>query len=217
MNIILYYCTVAYVVSLDAFLQGFVVGAGLIIAIGPQNAFVLSQGLKKEHVLLTATICALTDALLIGTGVIGLGSIFGLHPLLTEIARWFGAIFLVGYGLFSLKSAFDPKVLKTENLNQKPIKTKRIVLTLLALGLLNPHAYLDTVVLIGSIAAQHPDNSRYLFGFGAISASVFWFFSIAYGARLLTPLFKKVLAWRILDILIGIIMLSVATSLILFF
>ncbi len=130
-------------------LQGFLVCIGLIVAIGPQNAFVLSQGLKREHVFLTALICMLTDTLLIALGVVGLGAIFNLHPLLIDIARWFGAAFLTIYGLLSFKAAWHPTVFRNGSLNQSIVSRKNIVMMLLGLGLLNPHAYLDAVVLIG--------------------------------------------------------------------
>ena len=199
---------------LISILQGFFVGAGLIVAIGPQNAFVINQGLKRQHVFLTALICSLSDAILVSAGVFGVGAVFVSHPLLIEIARWFGAIFLTGYGILSFKAAFDPDTLKQEALSKPAVDVKKIVILLLTLSFLNPHAYLDTVVLIGSIAAQHKGIGRPLFGLGAIIASFVWFFSIAYGARVLTPLFKKTIAWRVLDILIGCIMWSIALMLV---
>lgn len=198
-----------------AVIQGFVVGGGLIIAIGPQNAFVLNQGLKQQHVFLTALVCSLIDIVLISTGVFGLGELFQLHAVLVEMARWFGAIFLTFYGVSSFKSALHPKTLRNENLKSATTSTKKIIFILLSLGFLNPHAYLDTVVLIGSIAAQHPGNARFFFGLGAALASIVWFFGIAYGARILTPFFKKESSWRILDIIIGGVMLVIAVRLIL--
>ena len=195
-------------------LQGLALGFALIVAIGPQNTFVIKQGIKREHVFLAALTCSLIDVFLIGLGVIGMGGIFASHPLLTEIARWFGVCFLTCYGLLAFKAALHPDVL--QDYAQKPaVKDwKKILFVLLGLGLLNPHAYLDGVVLIGSIAAQH-GIYRYSFGFGAIIASFIWFFSIAYGARLLTPIFKKKIAWQILDIIVGIMMFIVAISLLL--
>lgn len=199
---------------LHAIIQGFLVGASLIIAIGPQNAFVINQGLKRHHVFATALTCSLSDCILIATGVLGLGTIFLLHPMLTEAARWFGVVFLTVYGLISFKSAFHPAVLKLEALAKPPKKLGKTIVTLLGLSFLNPHAYLDTFVLISSIAAQHKGLGRLLFGLGAIFASFVWFFSIAYGARVLTPIFKKVTAWRVLDIIIGCVMWAIAAVLI---
>lgn len=198
----------------NAFLQGFGIGASLIVAIGPQNAFVISQGLRREHVFLVACMCLFTDTILISLGTFGLGAVFQTHPLLIEVARWFGAIFLTAYGLRSFIAALHPGVLKAEALSGPAYSTKRIVFILLGLGFLNPHAYLDTVVLLGSISAQYAGFGRYAFGLGAIGASIVWFFSIAYGARVLTPLFKKPLSWRVLDIIIGCVMWVIAVILI---
>lgn len=192
------------------FLQGFLIGASLIIAIGPQNAFIINQGVRRQHVLLTAVVCSLTDVVLISAGVFGLGALLKLHPAFVEAARWFGAAFLVFYGGLKFKAAFHPDVLtNSPALSQSP-SIKRTVLTLLALGLLNPHAYLDAVVLLGSIAAQHTGVGHYYFGFGAIFASFVWFFSITFGAQILSPLFKKALAWQVLDVLTGGIMWVIA-------
>ena len=196
-------------------LQGFLLGASLIIAIGAQNAFVINQGLKRQHVFLTALICSLSDAILISAGVFGLGAFFVSHPLFIEIARWFGIIFLTCYGTIAFKSAFHPVVLKQDALSNPAIDVKKIVILLLSLSFLNPHVYLDTVVLIGSIAAQQNGIARPLFGVGAIIASFVWFFSLAYGARVLTPLFKKAVAWRILDVIIGCTMWLIALMLVL--
>ncbi|MBX9706047.1 MAG: LysE/ArgO family amino acid transporter [Gammaproteobacteria bacterium] len=197
----------------SALIQGFLVGASLIIAIGPQNALLLNQGLKRQHVFFTAFVCSLTDCVLIALGVLGLGAIFAEHPLLIEIARWFGAIFLIVYGFLAFKSALHPKALQQSALEQPPVSKKKMLLLLLAVGFLNPHAYLDTVVLIGSISAQYPGTGRLMFGLGTLCASFVWFFSIGYGARVLTPLFKKPAAWRILDVLIGCVMWGIALSL----
>lgn len=195
-------------------LQGFGVGLALIIAIGPQNAFVISQGLKRQHVFVTALVCTLADVVLISIGVGGLGSLLALHPLMIEAARWFGAIFLMGYGIKSFYSAIKPAVLSANDITQQTVSVRKIVFTLLALSFLNPHAYIDAIILIGSIASQHHGIARPLFGVGAVIASVIWLFSIAYGARILTPLFKKQSAWRVLDVFVGVVMLTIAASLI---
>jgi len=199
---------------LISIIQGFLLGASLIIAIGPQNAFVINQGLKRQHVFITALIFSLSDAILISAGVFGIGDFFNSHPLLIEIARWFGALFLAGYGILSFRAAFHPAVLKLKALSKPTLNVKKVIILSASLSFLNPHAYLDTVVLIGTVAAQHEDITRPLFGIGAILASFVWFFSIAYGAKTLTPLFKKAFAWRILDITTGCIMWIIALMLV---
>lgn len=194
-------------------IQGFGVGAALIVAIGPQNAFVLKQGLKRQHMFVCAALCALIDGALISLGVGGLGRFLASHPTYIEVARWFGAAFLSFYGFQSFKAALHNETLDVATVTQSGIFLKQTVLTLLALSLLNPHVYLDTVILIGSIAAQHPIEEQHLFAVGAIFASFIWFFGIVYGARVLDPLFKKPIAWKILDFIIGIIMWSIALAL----
>lgn len=200
--------------TINALLQGLAVGLSLIMAIGPQNTFVIQQGIKREHTFLCAIACTGTDALLIMLGVIGLGALFKAHPMLVELARWFGATFLIAYGLIAFKSAMHPQTLSKHLEIQKKTSTKKIVLMVLGFGLLNPHAYLDTVVLIGSISAQYTGANHYIFGLGTIIASAIWFFSLAYGAKILTPLFRKAIAWRVLDIIIGCTMLLIAITLI---
>lgn len=198
---------------MNSFWMGCGTGAGLIIAIGAQNAFVLKQGLLKQHVLLTVLFCALSDALLICLGVGGFGelilSIDGLLPL----AKWGGALFLAYYGFRSFRSAFSNATLEVELTQKSPSYTETL-LSLFAFTYLNPHVYLDTVVLLGSISSQFPDTERYIFGLGAMFASCIWFFALGFGARLLRPLFEKPLAWKILDCLIGIMMWAISLSLI---
>jgi len=195
------------------FIQGLAIGLSLIVAIGPQNAFVLSQGLKKHHVFLTACLCFLSDGILITAGVAGFGSVLVLHPLLITLARWFGAAFLTFYGIKSWIAALHPGALKIDPTVQK-FSVKKTVVATLSLSFLNPHAFLDTVVFIGSIAAQHAAPQRPWFGVGALTASLLWFFGLAYGARLMAPWFRKPQAWRLLDIMVGIIMLTIAVLLI---
>ena len=195
-------------------LQGFGLGASLIIAIGAQNAFVLRQGLKRTHVLLTASICTLCDAVLIILGIGGLGTLISTNPVLTQIATWGGAAFLLYYGLRSFRSALKPAALETTSTTPQPVRIRETIATLLAISLLNPHVYLDTVVLVGSIGAHYPANERGYFALGAISASLTWFFGLAYGAAWLAPLFRRPVAWRILDALVGCVMWSIAGTLI---
>ena len=204
--------------SLNTYFAGIALSAGLIIAIGAQNAHVLRQGLKREYVFLVAAICSTTDILLITLGTLGFGTLIGSFPLLTRLAAWAGAGFLLFYGFLAFRSARQPHSLKVEHQLQgstSPQTLKAMILLTLAVSLLNPHVYLDTVVLIGGIAAQYPAEQRIFFALGAGTASVVWFFGLAYGARLLAPLFQKPIAWRILDFLIGVIMWGIATSLIL--
>jgi len=195
-------------------MQGFGTGASLIIAIGAQNAFVLKQGILKNHVFITSLMCSLLDALLISLGVGGFGAILATNPYLLAIARWGGAFFLAYYGVRSFRAVFKSESLKIEAHLERP-DLKATLVTVLALSLLNPHVYLDTVVLLGSIGAQFSSDMRIFFTGGAILASFTWFFSLGYGARYLAPLFRKPLSWKILDFFIGCIMWAIALSLIL--
>jgi L-lysine exporter family protein LysE/ArgO len=195
-------------------LQGFALGASLIIAIGAQNAFVLRQGLKRVHVFLSASVCTLCDMALIALGVAGLGTLISTNPILTQIATWGGAAFLLYYGLRSFRSALKTNKLEAESALGQPVRVRDTLVTLLAISLLNPHVYLDTVVLVGSIGAHYPGNQRIYFALGAMSASLVWFFSLAYGAVWLAPLFRRPMAWRILDALVGCVMWSIAGTLI---
>lgn len=196
-------------------LQGFALGASLIIAIGAQNAFVLRQGLKRQYVFVVALLCTLCDAVLIVLGVAGLGAIITSLPVLTLIATWGGAAFLLFYGLRSFRAAFHSQKLETQETTPAAVRLRDIVLSVLAFSLLNPHVYLDTVVLIGSIGAHYAGVERLLFAVGATLASLTWFFALAYGAAWLAPLFRHPLSWKILDFLVGCIMWAIAASLIL--
>jgi L-lysine exporter family protein LysE/ArgO len=197
-----------------AVIQGLLIGFGLIAVIGPQNSFLIRQGLQRQHVLLCVVTCSLIDMILISAGVFGLGGFFKLHPAWIEMARWFGALFLTVYGLMAFKSAIHPAVF--EDMAEGTIKSsaKKTIFILLGLGFLNPHAYLDAVVLIGSVSTQYRGGSHYGFGIGAILASIIWFCSISYGARLLSPLFRKPITWRVMDVLVGCVMLLIACSLV---
>jgi L-lysine exporter family protein LysE/ArgO len=195
------------------FVEGCVTGAGLIIAIGAQNAFVLKQGILKNYVFITALICAIIDAILISVGVGGFGVILTSNVILLTLAKWGGALFLGYYGFRSFRSVFKSESLKLDFTPERP-DLKLSIITVLALSLLNPHVYLDTVVLLGSIGAQFLPHERIYFAFGAVVASFVWFFSLGYGAAYLAPLFRKPLAWKILDFLIGCVMWAIALSLI---
>jgi L-lysine exporter family protein LysE/ArgO len=197
---------------MSAILAGFSLGLSLILAIGAQNAFVLKQGLKKEHVFVSCFICALSDAVLISAGVFGFGALVTAYPQIETFARYGGAIFLLFYGLSSFYSAYTVKHELTESQeNTSSIITT--ILTCLAFTWLNPHVYLDTVVLLGSISTQYGEL-QYWFGFGAVIASFTFFFSLGYGARFLRPIFAQAKSWQVLEVIIGVIMLSLALSLI---
>ncbi len=194
-----------------SFLQGIGVGGGLIIAIGAQNAFVLSQGVRRNFPLQTAVVCSICDATLILLVVSGVGALVATHPLLAQLATWFGAIFLLWYGGRSFRSAVNGNGLTASD---EAIPSRRkLLLATLALTLLNPHVYLDTIVLVGSLSGQLAQAERYLFGAGAMTASVIWFFSLSLGAGFHAPLFRKPLAWRCLDGLVCLTMWSIALSL----
>ncbi|MHA1572218.1 MAG: LysE/ArgO family amino acid transporter [Alphaproteobacteria bacterium] len=195
------------------FISGVVLGAGLIIAIGAQNALVLRHGLRRQHVGVVTTICVVVDLLLILLGVAGFGSLIALWPKLTVVAAWGGVAFLSWYGLRAALAAIRPGSLNAGSQQPEPA-LKHTVIATLAVSLLNPHVYLDTVILIGSIAAQYDDAPRRLFGAGAAFASFVWFYSLGFGARMLAPLFAKPIAWRLLDMLIAAAMWSIAISLI---
>ncbi len=192
-------------------LQGFLLGLSLIVAIGAQNAFVLKQGLKGQHVFWVCFICALSDALLITLGIFALSSIEKIIPQFAVLARYFGATFLFFYGLKSFLSAYKQRN-SLEPQGDKITSLSSAVLICVALTWLNPHVYLDTVVLLGSIALQYGEQA-YLFGLGAIFGSFFFFFSLGYGASLLRPLFAKPITWVVLEVVIGLVMWSIAVSL----
>lgn len=194
-------------------LQGFGVGVGLILTIGAQNAFVLRQGLRRLHVLTTASVCSLCDAILIVLGVSGLGEFLSSTPGVTIVATWSGAVFLLLYGLRSFNSANAPATLE-EMTTVHHTSLRKTVLTALALSLLNPHVYLDTIFLLGSVGAHYPINERMSFAGGAVLGSVMWFFSLAYCAAWLAPVFKRATAWKVLDICVGCLMWMLAISLI---
>lgn len=198
---------------MTAFLSGLTLGLGLIVAIGAQNAFVLRQGLKREHVFWVCLVCALSDAVLIAAGVAGFGFVVQQLPWLIEAMRYGGAAFLIAYGIRSVMAAFR----STETLEAAASSAgslRKAILTVLAFTWLNPHVYLDTVVLLGSISTQFGD-AKPVFAAGAMTASFAFFFSLGYGARLLRPLFASVTAWRILDGVTAMVMFAIAAKLLL--
>jgi L-lysine exporter family protein LysE/ArgO len=192
------------------FLTGMGTGGGLIIAIGAQNAFVLSQGVRKNHYILIPLICAVCDAILVAVGVAGFGSFIASSKVLSQVAGIGGAVFLFCYGIRSFRSALKGERLESDQKGETSLKAA--VLTTLAVTLLNPHVYIDTILLLGSIAGQFQAPGHLIFGAGAAAASFIWFFALSLGSSLLAPLFKKELSWRILDSLVGMIMWAVAIS-----
>lgn len=201
-----------------SFFAGLGLGLSLIIAIGAQNAYVLRQGIRREHVLAVVIICALSDAALILAGVAGLGFVLERMPWLIVVAQWLGAAFLFFYGLSAARRALRAKsdVLGAGDGDRSVRPGGRlpaVVLTVLALTWLNPHVYLDTVLMLGSIAATHGDQ-RWVFATGAVLASVVWFSALGYGARRLSTQLNTPRAWRILDAAIAVIMIGLAVSLV---
>lgn len=209
---------------------GLGLGLSLIVAIGAQNVFVLRQGIRREHVLPVVLICALSDAALILAGVAGLGFVISTAPWLVVIARWAGAVFLLAYGLLAARRAWkgtgdalqveateDPAPMHsggtlTATRTRTPLAP--VLLTVLALTWLNPHVYLDTVLMLGSIAATHGEE-RWLFAAGAVAASILWFTALGFGARYLGRWLRTPLSWRILDAVIAVVMIAIAVSLVL--
>ena len=195
---------------MQAILPGLLTGLSLIVAIGAQNAFVLRQGLLRKHVFVIVLICALSDALLIALGVLGLGSLISALPWLLEVIRWVGVAFLVWYGSSSLRRFIKQDSLKAAESSVGSLK--EAVLTTLALTFLNPHVYLDTVIFIGGIASQFGDQ-KWWFVLGAITASFLWFFSLGFGASKASVLVSKPVFWKILDVFIAAVMFSLAITL----
>ncbi|WP_431071162.1 LysE/ArgO family amino acid transporter [Microbacterium phyllosphaerae] len=213
---------------------GLGLGLSLIVAIGAQNVFVLRQGIRREHVLPVVVICALSDALLIAAGVAGLGFVISAAPWLVVVARWAGALFLLAYGVIAARRAWrggeelrtdtdsadgissTPTAGRTATTTRTATRTSLVpvIATVLALTWLNPHVYLDTVLMLGSIAATHGEE-RWLFAAGAMAASVLWFTALGFGARYVGRWLRTERSWRILDALIAVVMITLAVSLVL--
>jgi len=211
-------------------LAGLGLGLSLIVAIGAQNVFVLRQGIRREHVLAVVIICALSDAALIAAGVAGLGFVLSAAPWLVVVARWAGALFLLTYGILAARRAWhggeeldvdgtdtaSTGASATDGSTATLTRTRLapVILTTLALTWLNPHVYLDTVLMLGSIAATHGDQ-RWLFASGAMAASILWFTALGFGARYLGRWLRTPRSWRILDAVIAVVMIAIAISLVL--
>ena len=196
------------------FLEGITLGASLIIAIGPQNAFVIQQGILRQHVFLAAFVCTFVDVVLIIVGAVGFGTLIAIIPSLKTYFLWGGILFLMGYGTLSLTSSFkhplDEGSLGKNESGSSTKNRKSIIITAAGFSLLNPHVYLDTVILLGGLAAQYEIPERNYFAFGAIMASVVWFYGIGYGATLVAPWFESSRGKRILDLVIAMIMFVLA-------
>lgn len=198
---------------LATFLSGLGTGAGLIIAIGAQNAFVLQQGLLRQHVLPVVLVCIGGDILCICAGVAGMGALIRTNEWLLEFFRWGGALFLTVYGISAARRAASGNG-SMEISEVGAGSFMKAITSCLAFTFLNPHVYLDTVVLLGSIAAQYGEDLKWAFAAGALTASVLWFTGLGFGARLLLPIFQNPRAWRILDSLIALVMWAIALTLV---
>lgn len=195
----------------DAALHGFLVSLSLILAIGAQNAFVLRQGIRREHVLAVVLACAGSDAILIAAGVAGFGAASTALPWLGEAMRWGGVAFLLAYGAMRFRAAFaGGAALRPQG--GEAASLRAVLMTVLVLTWANPHVYLDTVVLLGSIAAQY-DPHRLSFGLGAALGSFVFFLSLGFGARLLAPVFENPRAWVVLELIVGATMWAIAAGL----
>ncbi|MDB5550944.1 MAG: amino acid transporter LysE [Rhizobium sp.] len=196
---------------LSAFVSGLLLGASLIIAIGAQNAFILRQGLLRQHVFILCMICAASDAALIALGVGGLGTLISQAPALITVVTIGGVLFLGAYAVIAFRRALLPEAMNAAATQTGSLKAA--IAACLAFTFLNPHVYLDTVVLLGSLSARFEGAGRIAYGAGAALASFIWFFGLGYGARLLEPVFARPAAWRVLDVIIGLVMSGLAISL----
>lgn len=193
------------------YFAGLVAGFIFTVAIGAQNAFVLRQGLRREHLLPVALICSMADIVLIGAGIAGLGTLLQQHPNLMVLLRFSGAVFLLAYAAHAFRRACAG--LPSVSGDTQVTSSRVAIISCLGFTFLNPHVYLDTVIILGTLGNQHGEDGRWIFGAGAITASILWFFSLAYGARRLLPLFRHPGAWRVLDALIAVTMLTLAVGL----
>jgi L-lysine exporter family protein LysE/ArgO len=200
---------------LDSAAAGFFTGLSLIIAIGAQNAYVLRQGILRSHVPAVVAVCALSDLVLILAGVSGIGVIVDRAPVVLDVVRWFGVVFLLWYAVGALRRAFDKESLAAAGGGSADEPRARVLGRAVALTWLNPHVYLDTVLLLGSIAATHDDigGGRWWFAAGAGLASIAWFNGLGFGASRLAPLLAKPRSWQILELGIAATMIFVATTL----
>ncbi|WP_169543541.1 LysE/ArgO family amino acid transporter [Sneathiella aquimaris] len=200
--------------SIAAFANGALLGGALIIAIGAQNLFVLRQGIARDQVFIVCLICSLIDGTLIAAGALGLGTLIATLPWLVTLASWGGVAFLLIFGGMALFRVFVPKPVDTSVDEPPTSSVKKAIMLTLAFGLLNPHVYLDTVILLGGIASAYAFDLRLFFVAGAVLVSFAWFFFLGYGARLMAPLMKHPAGARFLDLLVAVMMFAVAASLV---
>ena len=196
---------------LDSIAAGLLTGLSLIVAIGAQNAYVLRQGLARQHVGLVVAICALSDVVLIVAGVAGIGGVIEHAPWVLDVVRWLGVAFLTWYGVSSLLRARKPEAL--EAASGATVSRRGVAVRALALTWLNPHVYLDTVLLLGTIANHEGSTGRWWFAAGAATASILWFCGLGFGARYASRFLSSPRAWQVLDVLIGLTMLAIALKL----
>lgn len=196
------------------YIEGFALGGSLIMAIGAQNAFLLKQGLKRQHLFSCALTCFLCDALLIVLGVQGIGAFVKDHPNFSLALQWGGALFLVAYGMRCFYNISHPHILIADLTSPTHSSMAKTLLALLGFTFLNPHTYVDTLLILGGVGADYPINEHATFIFGALTASFIWFFGLVYGASKLNPLFKNPRAWQILDFIMGSVMFAIAWALI---
>jgi L-lysine exporter family protein LysE/ArgO len=197
---------------LPAVALGFGTSLALIVAIGSQNAFVLRQGIRGEHVAAVVLVCSVSDAALIAAGIAGVGALMEASPVMMNVARYAGAAFLVGYGVLAARRAIRPGALTAAG-KEPALRAGAAISTVMALTWLNPHVYLDTVLLLGSVANQQAQELRWWFGAGAMAASLGWFCALGFGARVLRPFFARPSSWRILDGLVAVVMLTLGARL----
>lgn len=197
---------------LSFYLQGLALGAALILPLGPQNAFVMNQGVRRHYHLMTASLCTLSDIVLICAGIFGGSALLNQSPLLLMLITWAGVAFLLWYGWGALRTAFSGNVdLATAEVMKQG--RWRIVATMMAVTWLNPHVYLDTFVVLGSLGGQMPPEARCWFALGSVSASFIWFFGLALLAAWLSPLLRTAKAQRIINLLVGMVMWIIALQL----
>ena len=195
---------------MTATIAGMLAGFSLIIAIGAQNAFVLRQGIRREHVGVVVSICAACDFVLIIAGTLGVGALVTAHPVVLTVFKWAGAAYLLWFAFTSFRSAMHPQALEM----RESSPSRSIVLSALAITLLNPHVYLDTVLMLGSIANQHGTLGRWWFAGGAMTASLAWFTGLGLGARALAPKLAHPRTWQVIDVVVGVTMLVIAALLV---
>ena len=196
----------------SVYFQGIALGMALILPLGPQNAFVINQGVRRQYHLMTAGLCSLSDILLICAGVFGGSAVLNQSPLLLELVTWGGVAFLLWYGWGALRTALSGNVV-LDSASAMQHSRWRIVATMMAVTWLNPHVYLDTFVVLGSLGGQLPPAARYWFALGTITASVVWFFGLALLASWLSPLLRTRNAQRVINLLVGVVMWFIAFKL----